>query len=280
MSTASTAPLPRSLGLSALLHTLLFGTLIIAAWWARREEEPPPAVFELVAGAGDNYAATEAPTTTQEVPDITLTLPEPLPEPEPRPLPPPPQPVVQPKPPPPKPPPKVVEKKPTPIKIEPVPEKPPIKIEEVREKVSFNEFAKEHGKPTAKPVTKRPEPIKTRSINVGRITTAAENTVIAGAGGTAMTTQEIDLSKAYVALIIQRIRQSLEAAGINDVRSIKVEFRVSVQGAISNANILNSSGSSKFDQAVMAAFRTIRPIGPPPTGRAEKFETVIRLTEG
>ena len=173
----------------------------------------------------------------------------------------------------------MVEKKPTPVQIKPAPEKPVLKIEEVREKVSFADFAQQHGKPTAKTSTKPPAPIKTRSIDVGKVTSAAETKVTVGAGGTAMTTQELALSKAYVALIIQRIRQSLEAAGINDVRSAGVEFRVSLEGAISNARIVAPSGSSKFDQAVLAAFRSIRPIGRPPTGKAEKFETVIRLTE-
>lgn len=278
MSNASTAPLPRSLGMSALLHCLLFSSLIVAAWWVRRTEEPPPAVFELVAGAGDNYAATEAPTTTEEMPEVTLKLPEPLPEPKPQP--PRPQPRVQPKPPPPRPTPRVVEKKPAPVKIIPVPEKPVLKIEPVREKVSFDDFAQQHGKPTVKTTTKPPAPIKTRSIDVGKITSATATKVTVGAGGTAMTTQELSLSKAYVALIIQRIRQALEAAGINDVRSAGVQFQVSLSGAISNARIVDSSGSGKFDQAVLAAFRSIRPIGRPPTGRAEKFETVIRLTEG
>ena len=80
-------------------------------------------------------------------------------------------------------------------------------------------------------------------------------------------------------MIIQRIRQSLEAAGINDVREAGVEFRVSLAGAISNAKITKPSGSSKFDQAILAAFRSIRPIGRPPTGRAEVFRTVIRLRQ-
>ena len=270
--------MPRSLGLSAFLHVALVGLLVFAAWWSRRVEKEQPAVFELVAGAGDNYAATEAATTTEEVPDITLKLPEPLPEPEP--LPPQPQPRVIPKPPPPKVQPKVVEKKPPPIKIEPVPEKPPLKIEPVPEKVSFADFAQEHGKPAPKAPPKAPAPIRTKSINVGKVTAAVESTVKVGAGGMAMTTQEVELSKAYVALIIQRIRQSMEAAGINDVRSAGVEFRVSLDGAISNARVIDSSGSSKFDQAVIAAFRSIRPIGRPPTGRAEVFKTVIRLREG
>ena len=272
MNNAPTAPMPRSFGLSAILHLSIVVVLLVAAWWSQRTPDEQPVVFELVAGAGDNYAATEAPTTTDPVTTISLKLPEPLPEPvrqpEPKPLPPEPKPE-----------PKPVEKKPTPITIKPVPEKPPVKVEAVPEKVSFADFAKEHGKPAPKPV-KQPAPIRPQTINVGKVTAAVESKVTVGAGGKAMTTTEIELSKAYVALIIQRIRQALEAAGINDVREAGVEFRVSLDGAISNARIMQSSGSSKFDQAVLAAFQSIRPIGSPPTGKAEIFTTTIRLREG
>ncbi len=281
MNNAPTAPMPRSFGLSALLHLSIVVALLVAAWWSQRTPDEQPVVFELVAGDGDNYAATEAPTTTAPVTTISLKLPEPIPEPvrlpEPKPLPPEPKP--QPKPPEPKPEPKPVEKKPAPITIKPVPEKPPVKVETVPEKVSFADFAKEHGKPAPQPV-KQPAPIRPQTINVGKVTAAVESKVSVGAGGTAMTTTEIELSKAYVALIIQRIRQALEAAGINDVREAGVEFRVSLDGAISNARITQSSGSSKFDQAVLAAFQSIRPIGRPPTGKAEIFTTTIRLREG
>lgn len=272
MSTASSSPMPRSAGLSAFLHVAVFGLMVFYAWWSQRVDETPPPPFELVAGPGDNYAATEAPTTTAvTTPAVTLDIPEPKP-----------RPVVQPKPlpqpEPPKPEPKPVERKPAPVVIQPAPEKPPVKIEPAREKVSFAEFAKEHGAPKQQ-VVKAPPPIKAKSINLDRVMSST-NVITTGAGGTAMTSNELSLSKRYVAMIIQRIRDALERAGINDLREAGVKFSVSTQGAISDASITRSSGSTEFDRAVLAAFRDIRPIGSPPTGRAEVFTTVIRLTEG
>lgn len=260
--------MPRAVSLSAFLHVSALGLMLFLAWWSQRVDKEPPAVFELVAGAGDNYAAEQAPTTTQEVtPSVNVTLPEPLPE------------YVPPKPPPPRPQPKPIERAPEPktLKIEKAPEKPPVKIEPAREKVSFDDFKSEHGAPKTQKV-RAPKPIKAKSINVNRVM-ASTNIITAGAGGTTMTANEISLSQRYVAMIIQRIRESLEEAGIMDLREAGVQFSVSVQGAISGARITQSSGSATFDRAVLAAFQNIRPIGPPPTNRAEVFKTVIRLTE-
>ena len=106
------------------------------------------------------------------------------------------------------------------------------------------------------------------------------NIISAGAGGTAMTADEVSLSKRYVAMIVQRIRDALEREGISDVRDAGVRFSVSVRGEISNATITRSSGSSSFDRAVLSALRSIPAVGSPPTKRAEVFQTVIRLTEG
>ena len=130
--------------------------------------------------------------------------------------------------------------------------------------------------PQAKPVKQAaPTPIKTKSIDVGSITSK----VTVGAGGTAMSSTEQDLSRRYVNFIIQRIIQSMQQAGITDLRSAGVEFQVSADGLISGAQITKTSGSASFDRAVLSAFRAIGRIGPPPTKRAEVFRTVINLTE-
>lgn len=265
------SPMPRSAGLSAFMHFLVFGLMIFYAWWAQRVDRTPPPPFELVAGPGDNYMATQAPTTTAELtPTVSLDIPEPTPRP--------PQPQPRPTPPPPQPQPKVIEKKPTPVKIEPAPEKPPVKIEPAREKVSFDDFKQTHGAPKTQTV-RAPKPFKAKTINLESVMSST-NVITTGAGGTAMTSNELSMSKRYVGLIIQRIRDALERAGINDLREAGVRFSVSTQGAISDVSITRSSGSGDFDRAVIEAFRSIRPIGPPPTGRAEVFSTVIRLTEG
>ncbi|MCF3649555.1 TonB C-terminal domain-containing protein [Opitutaceae bacterium LMO-CP1] len=71
----------------------------------------------------------------------------------------------------------------------------------------------------------------------------------------------------------------MEAAGITELREAGVQFSVSLSGAITDAHITRSSGSGSFDRAVLAAFKSIRPVGSPPTRRAEVFKTVIRLSE-
>lgn len=277
MSSVASNTMPRGFGLSALLHLVALGSLIFLAWWSQRVNDTPDVIFEVVAGPGDNYAATQAPTTTQEVtPSVNVDLPEPLPKfvrPEPKPLPPQPEPLP--------PQPKPIERvppKPEPLKIEKAPEKPAPKIERAPTKVSFKDFTSEHGAPKT-PTRKAPKPIQAKSIDINRLM-AATSIITEGAGGTALTANEVSLSQRYVAMIVQRIRDALERAGISDVRDAGVRFSVSARGKISDARITRSSGSSEFDRAVLAAFQNIPAVGPPPTKRAEIFQTVIRLTEG
>ena len=83
-----------------LTSVFLHGTLIVLAvafvyWRSIVKPDPVPTVFELVAGEGDDYGATEAPALG--IPDgIKITVPEmPRPEPTPTVAPPEPEPVIQ-----------------------------------------------------------------------------------------------------------------------------------------------------------------------------------------
>ncbi len=270
INTPST-PMPRAAGLSFLLHLAVIALLIFAAWWSRRTHDDPPMPFELVAGPGNDYAATEAPPPAPAVEQtVQLNLPKPLPKVEP--------PRPQPTQPPPQPKPQVVKQEaPPPKVVKKAPEKPPVKVEPAPEKVSFQDFVAEHGAPKAQPVRQQaPAPIKTKSIDVSRVTEFTR--VTAGAGGTAMTRQEVDLTRAYVQMIINLVRESLERAGITELREASVEFTVTVSGAIENPQIIQSSGSGSFDRAVLAAFRSIRGLGTPPTKRAERFRAKVSMT--
>ncbi len=273
----SSKPMPQATTLSLLLHASAIGLLILAAWWSRRVHDDPPMPFELVAGPGDNYAALEAPAQPVTEPTVQLKLPDPppvqeRPKPQPKVETPPPQPKPQPQP-------REVKREPTPVKIEKAPEKPPVKVEPAPERLTFNDFVAENGKPTAKPVKQTaPAPIRTKSIDVSSVTNFTR--VSTGAGGTAMTRQEVDLTRAYVQMIIDRVRESMERAGITEIRDASVEFTVTLTGAIENPQIARSSGSASFDRAVLAAFRTIRPAGKPPTGRAERFRANVNLSGG
>ncbi|GAB5560073.1 MAG: hypothetical protein SynsKO_17200 [Synoicihabitans sp.] len=271
MSATANSAMPRSVTLSAFLHMLVIGGVVFLAWWSQRVDREPPAIFELVGGDGQNYMAEQAPTLTAETtPRIDVTLPEPLPEYVP------PKPVVVHTPPPP------ITRVPEPTKTlvmpKQEPKEPPVRIEQVKEPVSFDDFQKQHGTPKPRPVAK-PKTIAPRTIDVSRLV-ADTNIITEGAGGTAMTAREESLTKRYVAQILQAIQRAMEQAGINDVRDAGVKFNVSATGVISDASITRSSGSREFDRAILSAFRTIRPLGAPPTNRAESFSTVIRFTEG
>ncbi len=267
MSAIANSAMPRSATLSAFLHLLALSGLLFLAWWSQRIDQEPPAIFELVAGPGDNYMAERAPSAgAEDTPNVNVTLPSPLPEYDPpKPPPPRPEPLQQTRPEPQRPP------------IERVPEPTPTTIiEPAPEQVSFDDFAKQHGDPTPRAAPKQRPVVQHQQIDVGEVIKST-TVVTPGAGGTAMSVHELSLSQRYVAQIIQRIRIALEKAGINDIREAGVRFNVSATGAISNVSITQSSGSRQFDQAVLSAFRTIKPLGSPPTKRAESFRTVIRL---
>lgn len=269
MSAVASNIMPRGFGLSALLHLVALGAILLLAWWSQRVDDTPDVIFEVVAGPGDNYAATQAPTIAREVPpSVSVDLPEPLPKyvpPEPVPVPPTPVPIER-----------VPEPVPPPIQQVPVQAAPVFKP--APEQTSFDAFKTDYGAPKTQTV-RQLQPIKVKSIDVGQIM-ADTSIITVGAGGTAMTANEVSLSKRYVAMIVERIRDALERAGISDVRDAGVRFSVSVGGKISDARITRASGSSEFDRAVLAAFQNIPAVGSPPTKRAEIFQTVIRLTEG
>ena len=56
-----TAQSPSAYFSSATLHAVVVVLLLGAAWVASQQTREPVKVFEVVAGAGDNYAATVAP---------------------------------------------------------------------------------------------------------------------------------------------------------------------------------------------------------------------------
>src|ERR1039457_4930605 len=52
---------PGALAISALLHAAVAGLVLFFSYAATSVVQDNPKVFELIAGAGDNYAATSAP---------------------------------------------------------------------------------------------------------------------------------------------------------------------------------------------------------------------------
>ncbi len=295
-----------------MTSVFLHGTLVALAlaylfWRSVTKPEPTPTVFELVAGEGDNYAATEAPALGTPG-GIKITVPE-IPRPEPTPVvaPPEPKPVIQaaPEPVAPKAAPAVVEQKfPNMARtIERLADKREANIRKkveqqqkadaaakkkaddlAKKTLTKEEFDRQNAnKKTASAKSNSNTPISTKRIDAEGIAKGVAGGSTAntkgGAGGTALSRSEGDLTEAYAALIVQRIRQALENASFNDVAAVMVQFQVSATGVISGAKIYQSSGNTEFDQAIIKALQTIRPVGPPPTGKAETFRIPIRLRE-
>ncbi|HEY0945933.1 MAG TPA: cell envelope integrity protein TolA [Opitutaceae bacterium] len=309
-----TARSPSAYITSTVLHLLIVAVLALGAYWMRPKEETPT-VFELVAGFGDNYAATQAPAagnTTAPV-AIKVDIPEPptpavTPQPEPTPITPvapEPAPVIQP----------VPEKKaaapaPTPPKlpnyakdVARLADKRAANVEkkfraeqarkaaaeakkaaEEQKRMTKEEFDRLNAKkPTATSKTSKSGPIRTAKIDVEGITGGVVGGSTAnktgGAGGKALEVQNRDLTQAYIMMIMERIRESVLEAGITDLLSARVQFRVSQWGTLSEATILTSSGSTDFDRAVLEAFRTIGKMPPPPSKQAEVFAVNLTLSE-
>jgi colicin import membrane protein len=100
-----------------------------------------------------------------------------------------------------------------------------------------------------------------------------------GAGGKALERAEMELTDAYIALILQRIRQTMEQANFSDQLSVRVQFTLSASGEISGVSIRESSGSNEFDRAILDAFRTIPNLGPPPNRKAGTFVVNLRMSD-
>jgi colicin import membrane protein len=292
--------------MSTLLHGIVAGLLLFLAYTMGDDEKETPKIFELVAGEGDNYMATEAPALG--VPGgIKVDIPEP------------PQPVtkhVEPSP---------VQAAPKPV-IERVSEPATKKAESIpdlnkllKQKTAITQIRKEANDRRAKQIAERkakaaadskareealekrkmtkadfdrqnksksnaPKPkgsapkiakIDTEGIVNGMIGGNKANTT-GGAGGTALTRSEGDAIDGYAALLGTKIKAELdERPGVGAGLIVEVEIRILADGTLKGFRIVRSSGSSDFDGAVRDAFANIR-MPPRPKGLPELQRFPIR----
>lgn len=296
---------PGAFALSLTLHAVLVAIILMFTLAFHQTVKETPKVFVLVAGEGNNYAATEAPAAGS---DGTVSLNVPMP-PTPRtPAPviqtaPPPEPVVQSAPEPPK----VVET-PTPNftrdvkRISDKREKRLIEAdrrkraaeekrereaearrkaaeEAARKKVSYADFQKQNG-PANNASTAAPKgDIKVKSVDVKGVVGGTGSAP--GAGGTALTREEGNLWDAYFAMLKQRLHAALDKPpGLSDLLQVTIEFDVSGNGTLSGVRVVRSSGNREFDQAALDAFAAVRSIGATPTGKgAYNRQVTFRMHE-
>lgn len=254
--------------------------------------EQPVAIFELVAGEGDNFMATEAPSGNEagRATDgaIDFTAPESVPTwtpPKPAPVEAEPTPVTP-----------VAPVKPEPVKAAPTPnfsqtikstirqekrkaekevkkqraadaaaEKAAAAAEAKRQsQMSYAEWQKQQGKQTSKSSgstsssSTKPGP-RIDAAGVKKGVTGATGAGSTGAGGTALSRAEANAMEAYFAMLIQRLRDNHEKpGGLSDLLNAEVQFTLTANGTISGARIVRSSGNAEFDQSVLAAFARVR----------------------
>lgn len=280
MSARTPAAFVSSLALHGLLVTLALLLNYTASWEKKAETKP----FELVAGEGDNFAATEAPALGNQSgiklnvptpPVLTPAIPTPEPiKPEPEPLVPDPTPTT-PSPPEPKPTPKL----PQDSKKTTVTKAPSTKTlaEQMRweaikaESKIKQQVAKEKASEKKKLEQERAEEAKRAKVaaaNAPRVDAVgiakgvlggSTNNKDGGAGGKALTRTDGPAMEAYFTMLRERLVRALDKPpGLSDTLVAEVEFRIGPDGTLSGVKMIGSSGSAEFDRALLDAYSRVR----------------------
>ncbi|HSI09343.1 MAG: TonB family protein [Rariglobus sp.] len=304
---------------SAVLHAVLIALVLWFTWAHNRSDDKEALpVFELVAGEGDNYAATEAPALgvaggiKLEIPEPPAPSPSPIeaastPEPESSPVtaaatPVEPSPPVKPTP----------KATATPVKeyktvnmakmVDRIADKRAANIEK-KIKADQDKAAKAEAAANAKKMSKaefdrlnknkslaaqKPgsagtgtslKKIDTEGIAGGVVGGSTANKT-GGAGGKALTRQDVELNDAYISLLIQRLKQAHQKPdGLSDLLEATVKFRLTASGSVVNVVILSSSRNSEYDQSVLAAFRRISLPPPPPNLKTSDYTLTFKMRE-
>jgi len=301
---------------SAVLHLVLLGLVILLTVVVRQKDVEKPAVFELVAGQGDNFLALDAPSGSEAgraaEGEIEFTSPEPVPvwtppaPAEPAPIAPTPVAPVEAAPP------------PTPLQPAPVIPAPPVPnftkaikqtiraevkkadkqiqkqraeekkaAAEAEKRTSYEQFQKQNqGKTSGAKSTSATgagaaaSPGKRIDINsLKRGVTGGTGAGSSGAGGTALSRAEANAMDAYFALLMQRLRENHEKpAGLSDLLNAQVAFTMAADGTLSGVRIVASSGNSEFDQSVLEAFNRVK-MPARPDKKTEGYRITFRIKE-
>lgn len=283
-----TARSPRAFMLSAAFHAAVIALLLLFAVVADRREKVTPRVLELVAGSGDNFAATVAPRLG--TPDgVKLDLPRPEPETA-APTP------VKPAPPPPKTAPvtppvettvpnfkRQIQRKVWAAESKAKREIAKERVEEAKrlKKEEFDRQQRERAKVAAgarSGGTPKIAKIDAEGIRNGVLGGSTENKV-GGAGGKALVAADGSPAERYFALLVQRVKNALgKPPDLGDDLVVTVVGHISATGRLSNVRVTKSSGDEAFDRAVIAAFARVE-MPAHPEKKGEDFELVFRTKD-
>ena len=272
---------PSSFFVSLTIHAFAAALVFVSTVYLAQKDQVQPVIFERVAGpptAPDELEApalgnTKALVSPPAAPAVVAPAVVPPAEPE-----------------------KIPEVVPEQLpEVKPAPAPKPEKVEKAKPDtsiaksmkrkavVSYLNYLKKH--PTPKPV---PEPARP-AANVKHVdaTGIAEGVrggstanTRGGGGGNALTREEHDQLDTYFSLLQQELKKAYEAPpGVSDRLEARVTFDITASGSILNPRISKSSGDKEFDEAVLAAFRRVRSIGPVPTGKSDTWSITFRMTE-
>ncbi len=284
-----TANSPQAYFLSSALHAAAVAAVLLLGLAAEQRRSESPKIFELVAGAGDNYAATVAPALGTPG-GIKVTIPEP---PQAAPEPPQPAQVEQAPPAPAKPTPAPVAASAAPAKASDIPNytnvvqstanrkaarleakyKKELAAEE-RRRQTYEQFQKEHA---GKAGHSNPR-VDAEGIAGGVVGGSTANKT-GGAGGKALTREEQSLLDSYFAFFKARLKENhMPPPDVSDKMSVRIEFFMAADGSVSRVRVVRSSGNAEFDRSVLEAVRKTR-VGPRPDGHSDEKELEFRMRD-
>jgi colicin import membrane protein len=259
--------------LSLLLHGAAALVILLFAYASSRVSDDSPKVFELVAGAGDNYAATAAPALGSrggiKITAATPPVPAQAAPVQPSPIQPAPMEAV---------PSSAPAKQPKPVDLVAQLKR----VEERREKRMEAKYKKEEEaeakkQEAADKAAAKVAHIDAEGIREGVIGGSTDNTK-GGAGGKALTREEGSELDAYFSMLRDRIKENaVQLDGVSDKLEARVEFFLAADGSISNVRILESSGNAEFDRSAVDAVRQTRSMPPRPDGKSDTRTVIYKL---
>lgn len=304
---------PNAFFLSTFLHAGVVALIFLFSYLTSDADKKPPKIFELVAGEGDNYMATEAPAFGEEggvkmppipQPPVIKSAPEPEPQPEPVTVTRAPEPVVQ-RAPEPKTTPPPTKAAPDEIRdfkkdVERISKKRQTRLElaDKKKREAAERKAKEEALKKQR-MTKEEfdrqnkgakSPTSSSAVKIARvqvpegIRSGVNNGSTAnktgGAGGTALTREQGDALDLYFSLLKQKLKEALDKPpGLSDSLVATVEVYIGADGRLGNPKIKHSSGSQEFDQAALEAVARVRGIGAKPDRKGELITIPFRMRE-
>ena len=103
---------------------------------------------------------------------------------------------------------------------------------------------------------------------------------IGGAGGKALTREDIELSEAYISLLIQRLKAAHQKPdGLSDLLQATVKFRLTSSGTVVDVTIIGSSRNAEYDRSVLEAFRRLTLPRPPSNLKTSDYELTFKMKE-